>query len=146
MDKQLISNNALLIPVIGLAALLGAVGGNMINTASVDAQSADTAQSATIQQQPQNGKFDPSKGGHTANGKTEELLIGDTADKVTAAALKTVSGGTIIRVETDADGAVYEAHMKKADGSEVTVLFDGNFSVTGTQSGRGPGRGPAKTL
>jgi hypothetical protein len=41
---------------------------------------------------------------------------------VTAAAKAKVPGGTVIRVETDADGnAVYEAHMVKADGTPVTV-------------------------
>ena len=39
-------------------------------------------------------------------------------EKVTAAAQAEVPGGTIVRVETDADGhAAYEAHMTKADGT-----------------------------
>src|SRR5262245_1270852 len=42
----------------------------------------------------------------------ETLLTGDTASKVTAAALAKVPGATIVRVETDADGhAKYEAHL-----------------------------------
>src|SRR6476619_977324 len=46
----------------------------------------------------------------------ETLLTGDTAAKVKEAALAEVSGGTIVRVETDADGnGKYEAHMTKAD-------------------------------
>ncbi|MDB5254556.1 MAG: hypothetical protein JWL80_622, partial [Parcubacteria group bacterium] len=29
------------------------------------------------------------------------------------------------------------AHMTKADGTHVTVLFDGNYAVTGTETGHG---------
>jgi hypothetical protein len=47
----------------------------------------------------------------------------------------------VIRVETDSGSADYEAHLTKADGSQVTVLMDGNFNVTGTVSGFGGGPG-----
>ena len=73
-----------------------------------------------------------SKGGHTANGKTEKLLTGDVAAKVKAAALAKVSG-TVERVETNVDSsAPYEAHIRKADGSEVIVYVDNDYNVTGT--------------
>ena len=81
-------------------------------------------------------QFDPSKGGHMANGITEELLTDDTATKAKAAALAAVPGGTIQRVETDAEGAKYEAHMTKADGSRVTVKLDASFKVTSVETGR----------
>jgi hypothetical protein len=58
-----------------------------------------------------------------------------------AAALKAVPGGTVYRVETDADGASYEAHMTKADGTRVTVKFDKSFKVTRVEDGMG-GAGP----
>jgi hypothetical protein len=67
---------------------------------------------------------------------TEEVLTGDVADKVTAAALEAVPGGTIERVETDDDGATYEAHMTDADGNHVTVTFDENYAVVEIQEGR----------
>ena len=58
----------------------------------------------------------------------ETLLTGDALAKVTAVAQAKVPGGTIVRVETDADGhAAYEAHMTKADGTPVTVYVDKNF-------------------
>jgi len=85
--------------------------------------------------------FDPAKGGHTANGITEQLLTGDTAEKAKAAALAAVPGGTIQRVETDAEGAKYEAHMTKSDGTQVTVKMDADFKVTGVETG--PGNPPA---
>ena len=52
-------------------------------------------------------------------------------------------GGTIIRVETDAQGGTYEAHVRKADGSTVTVQVDASFNVTSTESGFGGGPGGA---
>ena len=59
----------------------------------------------------------------------ETLLTGSALSKVTAIAQAKVPGGTIVRVETDADlVATYEAHMTKADGSPVTVYVDSNFA------------------
>ena len=71
------------------------------------------------------------------HGPGEKLLTGTTADKVEAAALEAVPGGTIIRVETDSDGSAYEAHVQKADGSDVTVKVDANFNVSDTIDGFG---------
>ncbi len=66
----------------------------------------------------------------------EQRLTGDTESKVRAAALAKVAGGTIQRVETDADGhAAYEAHMVKADGTRVTVYVDKSFDVVSVESG-----------
>ena len=48
-------------------------------------------------------------------------------------------GATVIRVETDSGPAAYEAHLRKSDGSEVTVKLDRTFHVTATQSGFGSG-------
>ena len=95
---------------------------------------------------PANG-FNPATVNH---GPNETLLTDGNATKATAAAKAAVPGATIIRVETDSGGAVYEAHMKKADGSYVTVKMDKNFKVTSVQDGfgaGGPGQGspPAAT-
>ena len=72
----------------------------------------------------------------------ETPLTGDTASKVRALALAKVPGGTIVRVETDADGnAAYEAHMTKADGTPVTVYVSKALDVVSVQSGMpGPPR------
>ena len=65
----------------------------------------------------------------------ETPLTGDALAKVTAVAEAQVSGGTVVRVETDADGnAKYEAHMTKADGSPVTVYVDANYNLVSVQS------------
>jgi hypothetical protein len=69
----------------------------------------------------------------------ETLLTDGAASKVKAAALAAVPGGTVIRVETDSAGSPYEAHVRKADGSIVTVKVDKDFHVTSTESGFGAG-------
>lgn len=79
----------------------------------------------------------------------ESLVTGDALDKIVAAAKAEVPGATVIRAENDSDGDKYEVHMKKADGSVVTVTFDENFKVTGSHEGfadpakGGPAGGPA---
>jgi hypothetical protein len=64
----------------------------------------------------------------------ETPLTGDALAKVKAIAESKVPGGTIIRIESDADGvAAYEAHMTKADGSPVTVYVDSSFQFVSVQ-------------
>jgi uncharacterized membrane protein YkoI len=66
----------------------------------------------------------------------ETLLTGETAARVREAALAKVSGGTIERIETDADGhAAYEAHMTRSDGSRVTVYVNKAFEVVSVENG-----------
>lgn len=67
----------------------------------------------------------------------EELLTGDVAASVEAAALEAYPGATILRVESDSDG-VYEAHLVTADGERVTVEVGEDFTVTGEEA-MGPG-------
>jgi hypothetical protein len=66
----------------------------------------------------------------------ETPLTGNALAQVRAAALARISGGTIERVETDADGnAAYEAHMTRSDGSRVTVYVNKSFEVVSVKSG-----------
>ncbi|TSC85625.1 MAG: hypothetical protein G01um10148_1011 [Parcubacteria group bacterium Gr01-1014_8] len=117
-----------------LAALLFAGGGIAGYAGMAAAQGADTG--SDVEQSESAGSFDRTKGGHVGkNGSKEELLTGETAAKVTAAAEAAVPGATIDRVETDAEGAAYEAHITKADGSHATVKFDTDFNVTMTEDG-----------
>ena len=118
--------------VTAAAVAAAAVSGGAIANAA-------TSSSATPTAKPP-AKHDPSKGGHTANGKTEKLLTGDVAAKVKAAALAKVSG-TVERVETNVDSsAPYEAHIRKADGTEVEVQVSKDYSVAAvnTMGGRHP--------
>jgi uncharacterized membrane protein YkoI len=122
-----IRNKLTAIAAIGAAGLAGSA---IANAASSGTTTSSSSAAQTQQAPPQR---DPSRGGHQANGKTEKLLTGDTAAKVEAAAKAKVPGGTIERVENDADtGSPYEAHVRKADGSEVIVYVNASFDVTGT--------------
>ena len=68
--------------------------------------------------------------------RSDETLLTDGAKaRVREQALSKVPNGTIVRIETDADGhAAYEAHMTKADGTPVTVYVDKQFNVVGVES------------
>ncbi|MFN8041208.1 MAG: hypothetical protein U0Q07_18475 [Acidimicrobiales bacterium] len=106
--------------------------------APAQGQTPPQGQASPQGQRPQGAPqgFDKAKGGHVGqNGTKEELLTGDTATKVTDAAKAAVPDGTVDRVETDAEGAAYEAHVTKADGSEVTVKLDASFAVTSIENG-----------
>jgi uncharacterized membrane protein YkoI len=123
-----IRNKLTAIAAIGAAALGGSAIANAANSTT-----STTSSSSAAQTRPAPPQRDPAMGGHQANGKAEKLLTGDTAAKVEAAAKAKVPGGTVERVETDADtGSAYEAHVRKADGSEVIVYVDASFHVTGT--------------
>ncbi len=115
----------------------GAVGASFLGTAGAATTSTTTAAAtATAPAAAPSGTApDASKGGHVANGVTEALLTGDIATKVTDAAKAAVPGATVDRVENDAEGATYEAHLTKADGSKVTVKFNADFSVASTEDG-----------
>ncbi len=118
---------------LGAAGLAGAATGD--STSSTTAASSRVAAPAPAPH-ANGARPDPSTMSH---GPGETLLTGDNAAKAEAAALKAVPGATIIRVETNSSGSVYEAHVKKADGSMATVLFDKDFNVTTTIDGFGPG-------
>ncbi|HYT79092.1 MAG TPA: hypothetical protein VEQ37_07525 [Actinomycetota bacterium] len=120
----------------GLVAAGLFAGAILAGTHLAGAQSATSTPSATTSAPPANGSTDPAKLGH---GPGETLLTDGTANKVKAAAIAAVPGGTIIRVETDSAGSPYEAHVRKSDGSIVTVKIDKDFKVTSTESGFGAG-------
>jgi hypothetical protein len=132
--------------VTGAVAVGAAIGAAGIATAASGtpqaAQGAASAAPSAPAGQPADGAApqDPATVGH---GPGETVLTGTTAEKVRAAALAAVPGGTVIRVETDSAGSPYEAHMRKADGTEVTVKVDATFKVTATESGFGKGPGGA---
>jgi hypothetical protein len=120
----------------GLIASGLVAGGILAGTHVAGAATTPTAStSAATATGPAQG-FNPAT---VAHGPGETLLTDGNATKATAAAKAAVPGATIIRVETDSGGAVYEAHMKKADGSYVTVKMDKNFKVTNVDNGFGAG-------
>lgn len=115
--------------VLGVLALTSfALGGAAVAGAASDdgaARSASTEAAASARSKQPHRRSD------------ETLPTGDAATRVREAALARISGGTIERVETDADGhAAYEAHMLDADGDPVTVYINEQFEVVSVESPR----------
>jgi uncharacterized membrane protein YkoI len=92
----------------------------------------------------------PSPSSTSRHHGAETELSGSAAAKVKAAVLAKLPGATIHRMSkedtAEKTGAVYEAHVTKADGSRVEVLLDKNFKVLSTRTnlrggpeGGGPG-------
>jgi hypothetical protein len=138
--RHMKAGSKLAIPgVAAVAILIGVAGGDLINSIPTSADSNTTSTSSSTDSSSNSDSkdaTDQSKGGHVGqNGTKEELLTGDTAQKVKDAALAAVPGATVDRTETDAEGATYEAHMTKSDGSHVTIKLDENFKVTSTEDG-----------
>ena len=131
-SKKLLATGALV--VAGFGAGVGvAVTGSA--TAATDAVSSVVGRA--------DGDVDPSR----SINPDEELLTGETAERVRAAVLAEYPQATIQRVETD-DNGVYEAHVVTAAGEWLEVEVGEDFAVTGTEEGHGgPGghhgqRGP----
>jgi hypothetical protein len=119
-----------------VAAAVGAaaIGGTAIAGAAGDRSTQTAGPGAPAGYGP--GGHGP---GHRGPGRGETPLTGETAEKVEATALARVKGGTVLRVETDR-GGVYEAHVRKADGTEVEVKVNRAFEVTAVEEHRRVGR------
>ena len=132
--------HALVTGAIVAGASLGAAGIASAATSSAGSTSgtATTAPSSGSTNTPSAGAgADPATMTH---GPNETLLTGTDLQKATTAATAAVPGATVIRAETNSSGdSPYEVHMKKADGTDVTVELDSNFAATTTISGFGPG-------
>jgi hypothetical protein len=126
----------------GAAVLLaaGAISGDILATAlSASASGSASATAASTVSSPSGGAMTPGPGGAQPVRSDEKIVTGATAATLRAAALKAVPGASVYRIETDAGDGAYEVHMKKADGSLVTVKFDKNLKVTKVESGMGAG-------
>jgi hypothetical protein len=122
-------------------ATLGAAGIASAATSSTTTpsagSSATTAPSTGSSTTPPAGAGDPAT---VAHGPDETLLTGSQLTEATAAATAAVPGATVIRAETNSSGASpYEVHLKKSDGTYVTVELDSSFAVVTTVSGFGAG-------
>ena len=123
----------------GAAGIAGAATGGSATGSSQAGTPAAFVANGSSHRPPNGAMGDPAQMSH---GPGETLLTGAAAAKAKAAALAAVPGATVVRVETDSGPAAYEAHLRKSDGTYVTVKLDGSFHVTGTQSGFGAGGPP----
>ena len=113
--------------VMTAAVALGIAGGSYGIASAANGSGSTTTPSQAPAAAPQQG--------WAQQRSDETLLTGDTLAKVKAAAAASVGDGTIIRVETDADGhAAYEVHFAKSDGTAATVYGDKSFDVVSVET------------
>lgn len=124
----------------GLIAL-AALGAIAAGASAIAGAASNAATTATPDQggNPPISRPEPAKMSH---GPGETVLTDGTADKVKQAALAKVPGASVIRVETDSEGSPYEAHLRKSDGTEVTVKVNKQFEASAAQNGFGGGGPP----
>ena len=108
------------------------VGGAAVGAAGVAASAAPELSAASPSPSASTG----TSRGHGHRGD-ETAVTGAKATTLKAAALKAVPGGTVLRVETDSDGAAYEVHVKQSDGTRVTVKFDSSLKQTAIETDTG---------
>jgi hypothetical protein len=119
----------------------GALGASLFGTANAATNSSSDATSSTAApaDATQARPAFPAHG--TPEHESQETAVtGDNATKAQAAAVASVGGGTAGDVTTDMSGKGYEVTVTKADGSQVEVHLDSNFTVM--QCGPGGHRGP----
>jgi len=133
--SKLATAAAVVAATVGGAAIAGAA----TSGSSTSGSTSGAAAPAAPQGQPP--PRDPSQSFHMLNGRSEKALSGDTRAKVQAAAQARVSG-TVERVETNVDSsAPYEAHIRKADGTEVEVQVNSDYTVAAVnEMGAPPGQ------
>jgi hypothetical protein len=120
----------------GAAGVAAAATSSTVSTTS--GSSASTAPSGGPSGTPPPGA--PANPAAVTHGPDETLLTGTALQKAETAASAAVPGATVVRAETDSSGASpYEVHLKKADGTYVTVELNSNYAAIKTISGLGPG-------
>jgi outer membrane lipoprotein SlyB len=113
---------------LGGAAIADAASGTSTSSSTPGTSTAPPAGSRTPP------RFTGPAHGTAAHEDAEKPVTGGTADKVRAAAVKAVGGGTAGAVTTDYTQTGYETTVTKSDGSKVEVHLDSQFNVI-----QGPG-------
>ena len=116
--------------ILAVGALAGGLIALGVPAAAENAAAPSASSAPSARAQP------PADGPAPVRDDEKALSVAEAA-KVKAAALAAVPGATIYRTETDGDGAAYEAHLTKADGTKATVKLDKNFTVTSVEDGMG---------
>src|SRR4051812_2968011 len=118
------------------ALVVGLAGGSYGVAAAASGSGTGTTTTTVAPAHVRGSDAPPAGGGPWGRQRSDETpLTGDALAKATAAAKANMPGGTIVRVETDADGkAAYEAHMTDASGARVTVYLDKSFAVVDVET------------
>jgi hypothetical protein len=73
------------------------------------------------------------EGGENEGADSDQPLSGSDAERAAAAALEHVGDGEVLEVEAGDDGAAFGVEIRRADGSEVEVHVDTDFTVIGDE-------------
>ena len=135
MKKQILGAAGLLTAGLLAGSAFSITGANAADSTTTGTTSSTTSTTDSTSTTPADK---PDIFSATSIREGEANVDAATEAKLTAAALAEVPGATVIRAETDSDGAKYEVHLKNADGSVVTVKFDENFVIIETVDGFAP--------
>ena len=131
--------------LIGPAMVGALVGGIGIATAQTGDTPSDSAPTTSVAEAaptegsaPAPATEDGAQRPPRPEGPPPNVITGETADKVAAAALAAVPGATVDRVQDNGGENGYHAHLTKADGSKVRVEVDEAFEVTSVTADTGP--------
>ena len=120
--------------LIGVGAI---AGGILAGTLSANAVTTDT--SAASSTAGSSSASAPANRFGSGPVRSDEQSVSSTLAATLTQKAEAKTGGTVYRVETDAGDGTYEAHVKKSDGSPVTVTFDSSGAITGVEDGMGTG-------
>lgn len=122
--------------VVATAVALGIAAGSYGIASAATGSGSSSGSSSRTAAPPAAAPMAPSANAPWGGQRPDEtLLTGEVAAKVEALAKAKVPNGTIVRLETDADGhAAYEAHMTRADGTPVTVYVNKEFAVVSVET------------
>lgn len=118
--------------VLAGAIIAGTVGASAASSGSGSSGSGTSSSGSSTTQPADQFGSTPVRSDESAPGSS-------LVSQLTAKAEAKVPGATVYRVETDAGDAAYEAHMRKANGTLVTVKFDKSGNVTAVEDGMGQG-------
>lgn len=135
------NSKARALTLIGAGAVAGGIlAGTLSANAATDNSSGSSSSSSSA---PSSGSQSaPANRFSSTPVRSDEKSVDPTLAATLTQKAEAKTGGTVYRVETDADGAAYEAHVKKSDGTLVTVTFDKDGTITGVEDGMGAG-GPS---
>ncbi|HET6818806.1 MAG TPA: hypothetical protein VFH66_16370 [Mycobacteriales bacterium] len=120
--------------VVAGGVLAGTIGANAANSGSSGGGTASGTYSGSMAQAPPADAF-----GAAPVRRDEKQVASSIGATLKQKAEAKVPGASAYRVETDAGDGYYEVHMKRADGSLVTVKFDKSLDVTAVEDGMGAG-------
>lgn len=116
----------------------GVIAGGVLAT-TMSANAADSSPSTPSAVTPSDPAGHPAHDFGSAPVRSDETALSSSLVTSLTKQAEAKTGGTVYRVESDAGDGKYEAHVKKSDGTLVTVTFDGSGNITAVDSGMGQG-------